>query len=193
MDKWSQLPGTLKVPGWYHVHRLELAGDCDSILEDPNCTVTGGLNSGLAYPGSQVGRYTRFSEWKGSTFGCQSLKKCLFSEWVAYSTRTKNWNGKKKNQTLSSFMQGSRHQQVAPSCLADRGWGGLGPVSCWTLFSLLLSPLGRLLHVQNLQLEQSGSGVSPSKPSTQTQLHSHCLGCQLPTGLQYCIHSLMQG
>ena len=52
VDKWSHLVETLKLPGWYHMHRLELARDCDPILEDPNCTMIGGLNSGLAYPGS---------------------------------------------------------------------------------------------------------------------------------------------
>lgn len=60
----------------------------------------------------------------------------------------KGWHitpGQRVGGPLPSSMQGSRHQQVAPNGLADRGKGGLGPVPGWTLFSLLLSRLGRLL------------------------------------------------
>lgn len=189
MDKWSQLPGTLKVPGWYHVHRLELAGDCDSILEDPNCTMTGGLNSGLAYPGSQVGRYTRLSEKKGSTFGCQSLKKCLFSEWVAYSTRTKNWNGKKNLLHSCRAPDTSRWHPAVWLTKGGEVWGQFhaGPYSIFCS-----APWECCLMCKIYSWSNQGLGSLHQSPPPKPSFTPTAWAVSLPTGLQYCIHSPMQ-
>lgn len=88
-------------------------------------------------------------------------------------------------------MWGSRHQQVAPNCLADRGQGGLGPVPCWTLFSLLQPPGKAASCARSEAGAISGWGLSiqalPPKPSSTPTAQA----TSFPTAyLGFCIASI---
>jgi hypothetical protein len=87
-------------------------------------------------------------ESKGFILGCLNVREFPFFEWVVYSTKKKDWNGK-------DYLYSHKTPETVrwhPTVWLAKGrevWGQflIGPHS--------VIPLGRLPHVPKLQLRQT--------------------------------------